>query len=146
MDDIVQLRLLIEPPVVSDVTPLIPEEDFDRLRRLAQDIVVGAEQGNLQQYTDADTTFHLALLSYSNNARIVDLVSDLRRQTRLVGLADLAERGELAESAREHLRIVDVIQSRDSQAVERLLDAHIRQVRTTWASPRAQPEPETTAS
>jgi DNA-binding GntR family transcriptional regulator len=133
MDQIIQLRLLIEPPVVRDVTLLIPAEDLPQLRRMAQDIVDGAQQGNLLAYTEADTRFHLALLAYANNARIVDLVAELRGQTRLVGLAALLERGELAESAREHLRIVDLIESRDTPAVEQFLTAHIRQARGKWA-------------
>ncbi len=137
MDQITQLRLLVEPPVVREVTPLIPAEDLPALRRLAQDIVDGAERGDLLAYIESDTRFHLALLAYAHNARITDLVAELRGQTRLVGLAQLVERGELADSAREHLQIVDLIEARDAVAVEEFLRAHIRQVRGKWAGPRS---------
>lgn len=133
MDQIMQLRLLVEPPVIRDVTALIPDGDLPHLRGLAQRIVDEAEQGDLLEYTEADTTFHLALLSYAGNSRILDLISELRGQTRLVGLAALVQRGELAGSAREHLQIVDLIASRDAAAVETFLHAHIRQTRTKWA-------------
>lgn len=136
MDQITELRLLIEPPVVRDVTPVIPDGDLPGLRRLAQDIVDGAERGDLLAYTECDTRFHLALLAYGHNARLVELVSDLRGQTRLTGLAQLVERGELADSAREHLTLVDLVASRDAAAVETFLRAHIRQVRGKWAGPR----------
>lgn len=135
MDQITQLRLLVEPPVVRDVTPLIPAEELPVLRRLAQDIVDGAERGDLLAYTESDTRFHLALLAYAHNSRISDLIAELRGQTRLVGLAALVERGELADSAREHLHIVDLIEARDALAVEAFLRAHIRQVRGKWAAP-----------
>ena len=37
--------------------------------------------------------FHVKLLSYSGNSRLVELVSDLRGQTRLLGLVSLLENG-----------------------------------------------------
>lgn len=135
LDDITQIRLLLEPPVVRDVTPLIPAEDFPRLRELAAKIVDGAEKGDLVEYTAADQIFHLALLDYADNERLNSLVADLRDHTRLFGLASLAEKGELVDVAREHFTIVDLIESRDQEAVERFLRAHISQARGRWAKP-----------
>ncbi|WP_219419858.1 GntR family transcriptional regulator [Pseudonocardia nigra] len=135
LDEITQLRLLIEPPIVRDVTLDIPESDLPGLRELAQAIVDGALAGDLVEYTEADRKFHLALLAYAKNGRITDLVSDLRAHTRLFGLAAMRERGELEAAAREHLAIVDTIASRDAVAVEALMRAHISQTRGKWAAP-----------
>lgn len=135
LDQIAAIRRLLEPPVVRQVTPLIPDDDFAMLRGLAQDIVDWAEAGDLAAYTDADRIFHLRLLEYSQNTRLVELVSDLRGQTRLLGLASLVDNGGLVESAREHLRIVDLLQSRDADAVESFMQTHIDQVRGRWAHP-----------
>lgn len=137
LDEIAAIRKLLEPPVVRQVTPHIPAEDFAMLRGLAQDIVDWAEAGDLAAYTEADRTFHLRLLEYAGNVRLVELVSDLRGQTRLLGLASLLDNGELVDSAREHLTIVDLIESRDADAVEVFMSTHIDQVRGRWAHPRA---------
>ena len=133
LDRITQIRQLLEPPVVAAVTPDIPEEDFPELERLAEEIVAGARAADLVAYTEADRLFHLKLLSYAGNPRLVDLVSDLRGQTRLLGLTGLLEQGTLVEAAREHLTIVELIRSRDVDAVETYMHQHISQVRTTWA-------------
>ncbi len=133
LDHITALRLLIEPPVVAQVTPTIPEEDLPELMDMARAIVAGAERGDLIRYTEADQDFHLRLLSYSGNPRIVDLIGELRGHTRLLGLTGLLERGELTRSAQEHLRIVELIAARDPDAVRDFMTAHISQVRTTWA-------------
>ncbi|MBB5958045.1 DNA-binding GntR family transcriptional regulator [Saccharothrix tamanrassetensis] len=135
LDEMAQLRMLIEPPIVRDVASVIPEHDFEGLRGLAQRIVDGAEAGDLVEYTEADRLFHLALLGYADNARMVDLVSDLRAHTRLYGLASLLEKGELVPVAREHLAIVDALRSRDAARAEELLRAHISQTRGRWAKP-----------
>ncbi|MFC7343569.1 GntR family transcriptional regulator [Saccharopolyspora griseoalba] len=139
LDQITEIRLLIEPPAVGKVTPVIPQEDFAELRELAQRIVTPAEAGDLVEYTEADRVFHLRLLSYANNPRMSDLVSDLRARTRLFGLTALRERGGLVDAANEHHAIVDAIESRDPDAVESLMRAHISQVRGPWASPSPDP-------
>jgi DNA-binding GntR family transcriptional regulator len=136
LDEITELRLLIEPPVVAKVTRSIPAADLPALRQMAQAIVDRAVEGDLVEYTEADRLFHQRLLGYSNNVRVVNLVSDLRAHTRLYGLAGLLERGELESVGREHLAIVDTIESRDPRAVEKIVRNHIRQTRGRWADRR----------
>ncbi|MCP3425209.1 GntR family transcriptional regulator [Rothia sp. AR01] len=133
LDEITQLRLLIEPPVVRDGVDSIPNEDFPILRQAAQEIVDQATAHDLVEYTEADKRFHLLLLGYAGNRRILKLVEELRDQARLVGLSALADRGELAESAREHLAIVDAAENRDAVLVHQLMIGHIEQTRSVWA-------------
>ncbi len=133
LDQITAIRRLLEPPVVAEVTDQIPAEDFGALRRLAQEIVDGARAGDLAQYTEADKEFHLRLLGYSGNQRLVDLVAELRGQTRLVGLATLLDRGDLVSSAREHLELLDLMEQRDAAAVEAFMVRHINHIQDLWS-------------
>jgi DNA-binding GntR family transcriptional regulator len=137
LDQITAIRRLLEPPVVAEVTDLIPAEDFAALRRLAQEIVDGARAGDLAQYTEADREFHLRLLGYSGNQRLVDLVAELRGQTRLVGLASLLDRGYLVSSAREHLDLLDLMERRDAAAVEIFMVRHINHIQDLWSGKAA---------
>jgi DNA-binding GntR family transcriptional regulator len=133
LDDIAALRMLIEPPTVRQATPRIPPEAITGLRELAQAIVDHAAGGDLISYTEADRRFHVAILEYSGNRRLVSLVSDLRSQTRLYGLAGMAERGTLAGSAAEHLELADLIAARDAAGAGNLMKRHIGRVRAEWA-------------
>jgi DNA-binding GntR family transcriptional regulator len=133
LDEIAALRMLIEPPTVRQVTPRIPDDAIAGLRTMAQEIVDQAAAGDLIAYTEADRRFHLAVLDYSGNARLVSLVSDLRSQTRLYGLAGMISRGTLAASATEHLDLVDLIAARDARGAGALMSRHIGRVRAEWA-------------
>ncbi|WP_020390451.1 GntR family transcriptional regulator [Kribbella catacumbae] len=135
LDDITELRLLVEPPLVARVSPSIPAGDFPWLRQLAQAIVDGALAGDLVEYTHTDREFHLALLEYAGNRRVTSLVTDLRAHTRLYGLASMLERGELEGAAREHHAILDAIEAGDEAEVHQLMHAHISQTRGRWAHP-----------
>jgi len=134
LDDIAALRMLIEPPTVREVTPLIPQEAIPGLRELAQAIVDHAAAGDLISYTEADRRFHLAILEYSANQRLVSLVSDLRSQTRLYGLSGMVERGTLAASAAEHLELAGLISAGDAAGAGTLMQRHIGRVRAEWAN------------
>jgi DNA-binding GntR family transcriptional regulator len=120
--------------VVRDVTALIPDEDLPMLRGLAQEIVDRAEERDLVGYTDADREFHIRLLEYSGNTRLVDMVAHLRSHSRLTGLTRLAERGELGRSAEEHLVMVNLIEQRRAGELEELMRNHISHVRGMWAA------------
>jgi DNA-binding GntR family transcriptional regulator len=133
LDQITAIRRLLEPPVIAEVTGQIPAEDFAELRQLAQEIVDGARTGNLAQYTEADREFHLRLLAYTGNQRLVDLVSDLRQQTRLVGLAGLLDRGQLVESAQEHHELLDLMERGDADGAGAFMVRHLNHVQDLWS-------------
>ncbi|MEU5722255.1 GntR family transcriptional regulator [Micromonospora sp. NPDC047738] len=133
LDNLAAVRLLIEPPTVRDVVAVIPKEDIPELRTLAQAIVDAAERGDLVGYIEADHVFHLTLLGYSRNRFLVDVVADLRSQTRLLGLTPLLESGSLGRSAAEHHEILDFIEARDPSGAELLMHRHIGHVRGLWA-------------
>jgi DNA-binding GntR family transcriptional regulator len=139
LDEITELRQLIEPPVVRGVVADIPAADLPALRRDAERIVDRAAARDLVAYTEADRAFHLTLLRYSGNDRIVRLIDELRSQTRLVGLAALADRGELADTAQQHVAIADAIAARDADLAHRLMADHISQTRGVWAGKAAVP-------
>lgn len=134
LDEVTQLRMLIEAPTVGRIAHLASADDIGRLRGLAEEITKHAAAGDLISYIEADRLFHLDLLSIAGNRRLVDTVGQLRAQTRLYGLRRLADEGSLVESAAEHLQVLDAIEARDTAAAERLMRRHIGHVRGIWAN------------
>lgn len=134
LDDITRIRLLIEPPTVRQVVPIIPKGDIGALLTLAQAIVDAAATGDLIEYTEADRRFHMEILEYSGNKRLVDIISELRAHTRLFGLAPLVKTGQLKIMAREHLELVELIEAGKAAEAEDLMTRHIGHVREEWAA------------
>lgn len=133
LDEITALRLLIEPPTVAAVTPLIDADGLERLRSMAADIVDFAGEGDLIAYTEADRAFHIAILEYSGNRRLVLLISELRAHTRLLGLAPLAASGKLREMALEHMELVELMAAGKAAEAQELMTRHVGHVRGEWA-------------
>jgi DNA-binding GntR family transcriptional regulator len=139
LDEITQLRMLIEVPTVGEVARLCDEElapKAEALRQSAREIEALAEERDLIRYVEVDRQFHLALLALAGNRHIVEVIGNLRARSRLYGLHQLADRGQLAASAREHEQLVDLILARDVEGAERLMAQHIKHVRGDWADGR----------
>ncbi|RBQ19008.1 GntR family transcriptional regulator [Spongiactinospora rosea] len=133
LDELAHIRELIEVPTVAGLADPARAAEFERLRPLAGEIVAAAERGDLLGYVAADLRFHEDLLTLAGNAHLVTVVRDLRNRARLYGLDPLSRQGALAESAQEHVWILDALSRGDSAAAETLMRRHIRHVRGIWA-------------
>lgn len=133
LEEMVQLRRLVEVPTVRDLAGRIDPDDEARLRRLAARIIAAAEAADLVMYLSADIDFHAELLALAGNDRLVSLITDLRRQTRLTGLSDMVASERLIQSAAEHEHLVDRLMAGDAAGAEELMRTHIGHVLGWWS-------------
>jgi len=134
LDDLAQIRILLEPPAMRIISENIPEDAYDELTRLADACLRAAEREDLGEYLRDDREFHARLLAYTDNPQLVELATSLRRRTRLYGIAALARKGRLAASAREHHDLLDLLRAGDGSGAEALLRTHIGHARRMWAT------------
>ena len=139
LDDLCQLRALIEVPTVRQIGEAGTDPGtIEWLRGLAAGIEDAARRHDLITHVTLDTQFHLGLLGLAGNPHLVEAVRSLRARSRIYGLRGLAERDALVPSSREHAELLDLIVAGDAAGAERLMDQHIRHVRGIWAHERDQ--------
>lgn len=136
LDQITELRRLLEVPTVRGLAGNLDASRIKDLRKRAEDIGRHARAGDVVAYVEADRDLHLALLAAAGNQRLVELVGRLRDQSRLYGLEQLAADGVLAESADEHLDLLDALERGDAEAAEAFISHHLDHVRGIWAQSR----------
>ncbi|MFG1707853.1 GntR family transcriptional regulator [Nonomuraea sp. M3C6] len=141
LDEITDIRLLLEVPTTVRAAASLAERDLAELRTMAQLIVAAAREKDLIAYVEHDRRFHLELLSAGGNRQLLELVGDLRARSRLYGLTKLADSGELTASALEHVQLLDLIAAGDLPSLDRLIMAHIGHVRGSWAGRDEPPRP-----
>ncbi|SMY04350.1 DNA-binding transcriptional regulator, GntR family [Brevibacterium aurantiacum] len=133
LDEIFELRLLLEVPSVRTLATLDLNRDSDRLRELAIATEVSAQEGDVTNFLSADRDFHLALIELHGNRRLHDWVAALRDQTRLYGLHQ-PNPETLRKAADEHRKILDAVLEGNGEAAEHLLTAHLGHTRSDWAN------------
>jgi DNA-binding GntR family transcriptional regulator len=132
LDQISQIRHLLEVPTTVEVAKIASSEVLDRLAVIADQIVAAAARGDVIDYLDSDRRFHVELISQLGNDRLTEMVDRMRRQTRLFGLDKLVEGGRLVASAEEHRALLAAMRARDGAATKRLISSHIKHVRGLW--------------
>lgn len=136
LDEIVELRLLLEPPAVRQITERGMVDDFAALRDLAALTETAAREGDWVTFLDTDRDMHLKLLGYLGNGRLTDLAGKLRDQTRLYGLDHIAGTHEFFETTHEHIALLDAVEAGDADEAEKLTSRHLNHARGVWAGRR----------
>ncbi|WP_022899554.1 GntR family transcriptional regulator [Humibacter albus] len=136
--NLVQVRRWLEGPAMRIVAERIHDGPIAELREIAHEITVTAGKSEFTAYLAADSRFHLGLLRLTGNDRLVDMVAELRKQTRLVGLVSMSQTAELQESAAEHDELLDLLLAGRGEDAERLMMHHIGHVVGWWAGRREE--------
>ncbi|QMU80175.1 GntR family transcriptional regulator [Streptacidiphilus sp. PB12-B1b] len=130
LDHVTEVRELIEIPATVEVARRARAEDLEQLRAPAQETVEAARTGDVIGYVEADRRFHLGVLALTGNRHLVATVGELRKRSRLFGLADAAGDGRLLASAVEHERLLELMLAGDLDGTRRLVRTHLGHVRT----------------
>lgn len=134
LDEMTEMRRLVEVPTVGRIAAIITPEQIDDLRKIATRASKAAAKADTIAFIEADRAFHLGLLGLAGNERLVDLVDQLRMNTRLYGLEELSARGELGRSADEHVELLEALAVRDRKGAERTMAKHLGHVRGLWSN------------
>ena len=134
LDEVYQLRLMLEVPAVEELARRGPTEGLEALREHARACTQAAEDGDMTVFLEADRDFHLSMLGMLGNRRLVQLVEMLRDQTRLYGLHTLAVEGRLVSTSLEHFDLLDAVLSGDPGAARQQMIRHLKHVRGDWAA------------
>jgi DNA-binding GntR family transcriptional regulator len=140
LDEILQLRLFLEVPAIEQLAGHVSAETLAVCRAHVRECKEAAERGSLIEFLDSDRAFHLSLIGALGNRRLVEMLGHLRDQTRLYGLRDLAEGGQLVTSALEHETLLDAVEEGDAERAREAIVRHLHHTRGSWAGRVEQPE------
>jgi len=132
LQEIIEIRTLLEGPIMASLAETMTQEDVMEWRHLADLISEHADAGNLMEFLEADRDFHIGLISLHGNQRLVQLVSELRSQTRMVGLAKMTNTPELSKSGQEHHEMLDLLEHGKGEELAALMANHFAHVLAWW--------------
>ena len=139
LDEICEIRMMLEVPAMPLVIERASDDDLVELEQPLSELELAAGADDVAAFLLADREFHLSLLAFAGNPRLVTIIAGLRDQTRIVGLSSLAEDGALRSSAAEHRPILEAVRRREVGEAERLMRVHLEHTRGVWDG-RAEPD------
>jgi DNA-binding GntR family transcriptional regulator len=123
--EIAQLRCWLEAPAMRLVAERLRTTSIEPYREMARRVSDRAALADREAYLAAHSAFHGALLALTGNQHLVELVAELRRQTRTIGLAEQHPSAEILHSAAEHEDLLDLLALGDGEAAEHFMAHHI---------------------
>ncbi|GAA1821225.1 GntR family transcriptional regulator [Nesterenkonia flava] len=125
LQELIMLRSWLEVPAFQRAARTFPKERIGEFRELADAIVAAVDRGDMATWLTADDEFHLAVLKLTGSKRLIEMVSTLRQQTRMVNLVEMVGTSAVRRSATEHHQMLDLLMEGDEEGLGRLLVSHI---------------------
>lgn len=119
------VRRLLEVPTMRDIARTATPDAIRPLSQLADAIMQSARVGDLKSFVVADYEYHWQLTGLCGNRILTELIEELRSRARVVAVPAIARQGLLAETAQEHLDLLDAMLEHDLDEVERVTIAHM---------------------
>ncbi|MDQ7907856.1 GntR family transcriptional regulator [Phytohabitans sp. ZYX-F-186] len=123
-EELVEMRLILEPPAASRAASVLPASDVDRLRAEAD---LPDPQPGIAAFTAQDARFHHLVAELSGNRMLHEAVVRLRSHLHLFRLH--FPPAHYGISAEEHHRVVDAIAASDPERAAGAMRAHITAAR-----------------
>lgn len=123
--DVLEVRCTLEELAVSLAACNIKKEDVAILEEKNNAFIESIGRDNVVEMAEADVNFHDAIYALTDNARLIQILNNLREQMyryRFEYIKDSDKRKTLVE---EHKIIIEALANKDIEAVKKAVRQHI---------------------
>ena len=130
-----QLRLILEPGALRLPGYRLPPEDIARLRRVEHDLLEGGiDRVPPDTLYLRGAQFHETLMTGAGNPFMLQTLVRVNRLRRLLTYQAMEDRERYYRQARQHLRILELLETGDCEGAAREMESHLRQVRDSLSA------------
>ena len=129
IDDVFDLRILLEPRLFLASAPKLIQEDFDRLDEKQTTYVRAIAAGQIDEYGRLNAELHMAMYHRANMPRTQQIVASLLQTSDRYTRVQLSSEAAMARAMQEHAELIGLCRSRDFERAAGLLADHISAVR-----------------
>jgi DNA-binding GntR family transcriptional regulator len=129
VEDIFQLRLIVETASAELAAPRIALEDLEALEKLTERRYVAGDVGSYKEFLADNREFHYQVAQAAGNLRLADVVNNLLSQMQRLLILRLDLRDSADEMLSEHRRLLQAFRARDSRAARQAMELAVRNAR-----------------
>ena len=129
IDDVFDLRAMLEPRLLADAIPRMEQSDFARIEGARRAFEAMAKSGETAGSGALNADFHMALYAPARLPKTASVVAGLLRTSERYTRLQLSSPRALAKAGREHRRLLAACRAGNADSAGALLAAHIEGVR-----------------
>ncbi len=122
--EMIQMWAALESMAARLATQHASDEEIAKLRHLFDEFRNSPPSEHLSEYSDANIAFHAAVIALGGSQTIVAATRDLLIHVRAIRRATISQTDRADRSIIEHLRIIEALETRDTELAERLTRQH----------------------
>ena len=125
MIEMIQMWAALESMAARLATVHASDADIAKLRHLFDEFHnAPPDAQHLGEYSDANIAFHTAVIALGGSQTIIDATKNLLLHVRAIRRATITQSDRAARSIVDHLKIIEALEKRDTEAAERLTRQH----------------------
>ncbi|QVQ52379.1 GntR family transcriptional regulator [Spiractinospora alimapuensis] len=125
LEEIFELRLLLEVPATYRATQLMSARALNALRAHLEGMERAAARGDEDRLWERDRRFHMTINETSGNTRLAGYVDQLRDVVLLRGVSTARSSRSIAAIIEEHREILEYIEVGDAEGAASAMRAHL---------------------
>ena len=129
LNDVLEVRIALESMAIEKASKRMTEEQMLKMRRAEKDFERVMAEGNLVRIAEADVEFHEIIYQAADNARLYQVLSNLREQMYRYRVEYLKEEDTRNQLIREHEELSRAIRERDVEKAQELSFRHLENQR-----------------
>jgi DNA-binding GntR family transcriptional regulator len=106
------------------ITKNTSDEEIGSLRRMFATFVGDEVLAHLDEYSETNIEFHQTIIRMSGNGVLSDLAENLFTHMRMIRRKTIAEKDRAQKSIRDHMDIIEALESRNTDLAETLVRQH----------------------
>ncbi|HLR80923.1 MAG TPA: GntR family transcriptional regulator [Bacillota bacterium] len=128
VEEITELRMMIESRAFIHALPHMDDEDFQHLTTLTKQMKQTANQKNWNALFDLDMEFHRYVVNRSHHVRMIKIYNSLHAQIRTVLMHFDQLYASFHSLYKEHVDLLQALKTKDPSMVQKSVNDHIAYV------------------
>ena len=125
MEDVLVIRAALDQLAVQLACDEITEEQIAELRQAQEQFEHSSKSGDVKAIAQADVEFHDAIYRATGNAKLTNMLNNLREQVYRYRVEYLKDEKGYPALIQEHQQIVEGLANRDKKHVSEVMKIHV---------------------
>ncbi|KXF75629.1 GntR family transcriptional regulator [Paramesorhizobium deserti] len=134
IDDVFELRILLEPRLLLASAPKLTEEDFNRLNDRHENYVKAISENAVNDYGRLNAELHMAMYHLADMPRTQQIVASLLQTSDRYTRIQLSNMAAMQRAMDEHAELIHLCRSGRFDRAARFLAEHVAAVRDDLVS------------
>ncbi len=125
LTDVLEVRSSLEKLAIELAAERIADEDIERLKAACKDFEEALGDPDVTVGAEKDVAFHDVIYEATHNARLIQILNNLREQMYRYRLEYLKDPASHPQLVREHQELVEALSARNKEAASAVMQNHI---------------------